>query len=443
MKADMDLKTNTGPNERIGEYGNPTALPNVRHAPAGSHPVPPWHRVLCPVSPTVVGLLAAGAAIMAAGSNFAGPVATMVGHDLGRTPALAGLGVNMGQIGYVLGRLFVAFLGGLVENRRFVAPVLLGSVTCLLIAALAPNSPIFLAVCFDIGISSMTVQMLVTLAALMSDPERRGRVVGAVTSGLLIGILLAWPTTSFVSAHLGWRTLFGLDAVIVSVLAVALFCLPPRRVPDQRAHCGALVTSLWELFRVTSELRLRAVGQAFLFGNFRLFWAVVLRKLRWHYAPDGDGLGRLGFVGGTGTLAAAVAAPRRDAGKEAIVRLFGGIAIAGASLLAAFAQQVWVLCLASIAIDAGVQPYGANLSRLPQRCAGRPHVKILEITDLRQISRLREQLDDRRIDILFVNAGIFTDTEHTVLDVTTRSFNRPLVTNALSPLARRKCCSFS
>jgi hypothetical protein len=72
----MDLETNTGPHERIGEYGSPTALPNVRHAPAGSHPVPPWHREVCPISPTVVGLLAAGAAIMAAGRNSARFVAT-------------------------------------------------------------------------------------------------------------------------------------------------------------------------------------------------------------------------------------------------------------------------------------------------------------------------------------------------------------------------------
>jgi len=434
----MDLKTNTGPNERIGEYGNLTALPNVRHAPAGSHPVPPWHRAVCPISPTVVGLLATGAAIMVAGRNFARPVATMVGNDPGLTPAFAGLVVIMGQIGQVLGLLFVAFLGDLVENRRFVASVLLGSITCFLIAALAPNGSTFLAGCFGIGMSSMSVQMLMTLAALMSDPERRGRVVGAVTSCLLIGTLLAWPTTSFVSAHLGWRTLCGLDAVIVSVLAVALFCLLPRRVPDQRAHYGALVASLWELLRVTLELRLRAVRQAFLFGSFRLFWAVVPLKLRWYYAPDGAGLGRLGFVGGAGTRAAPFAASRADAGKEAIVSLVGVIAIAGAFLLAAFAQQVWVICLAATAIDAGVQPIGTTLNRLPQRCAGRLYVEILEITDLQQISRLHKQLDDRRIDILFVNAGIFIHTEHMVLGATTGSLNRSLITKALSPLCTRE-----
>jgi MFS family permease len=315
---------------------------------------------------------------MAAGRNFARPVATMVGHDLGLTPSLAALVVIMGQIGHVLGLLFVACLGDLVENRRFVASVLLGSITCFRIAALTSNGPTFLAGRIGIGMSSVSVQMLVTLAALMGGPERRGRVVGAVTSCLLISILLVWPTTSFVSAHLGWRTLCGLDVVIVSVLAVALFCPLPRRVPDQRAHYGALVASLWELLRVTPELRLRAIRQAFLLGSFRLFWAVVPLKLRWYNAPDGDGLGRLGFVGGAGTHAARFAASCAAAGKEAVVSL------------------------------------------------------------LQQISRLDKQLDDRRIDILFVNASIFIHTEHTAPDVTTGSFNRSLVTNALSPLCTRE-----
>jgi hypothetical protein len=72
----MDLKTNTGPNGRIGKYGNPTARPNVRHALADSHPVPSWHRVVYSVSSTVVGLLAAFAAIKAVGGNYFGPVAT-------------------------------------------------------------------------------------------------------------------------------------------------------------------------------------------------------------------------------------------------------------------------------------------------------------------------------------------------------------------------------
>jgi NAD(P)-dependent dehydrogenase (short-subunit alcohol dehydrogenase family) len=80
------------------------------------------------------------------------------------------------------------------------------------------------------------------------------------------------------------------------------------------------------------------------------------------------------------------------------------------------------------------RPDGTKLHRLRQRCADRLQIETLEITDPQQASRLRRQLDGRRFDILFVNAGILTDIEHTVLEVATESFNRLMVTNALSPL---------
>jgi predicted MFS family arabinose efflux permease len=351
----VDSKTNMGLDEGIGDCANSPAMPGVPHGPGGSMAVPPRDQAARHFSSAVVGLFATGAAIVAAGSYFAQPVAATIGLDLSLPPGLAGLIVTVGQAGYVFGLLFVALLGDLVENRRLVLSMLLASVTCLLTAAVAPNGPIFLIACFGIGVSSISVQMLVTLAAFMSDPMRRGRAVGTVTSGLLIGILLAWPTASFVSAHLGWRMLFGLDAVVVSGLAFALFRLLPRRVPDHRARYAALVASLWELFLATPELRRRAVRQAFLFGSFSLFWTAVPLELRGHYALSGDGVALFGLVAGVGALVAPIVGRLADAGKGSIVSFAGMIAVVGAFLLAAVAQQVWVLCLAAIAIGAGVQ----------------------------------------------------------------------------------------
>jgi NAD(P)-dependent dehydrogenase (short-subunit alcohol dehydrogenase family) len=80
------------------------------------------------------------------------------------------------------------------------------------------------------------------------------------------------------------------------------------------------------------------------------------------------------------------------------------------------------------------QATGTKLHLLGQRAGGRLQIERLEITDQNQIAELRHRLDGRRFDILFVNAGILTDTDRTMKEVTTENFNRLMVTNALSPL---------
>jgi hypothetical protein len=138
-------------------------------------------------------LLAACCGLIAAGSYFAQPLSTLIGRDLNLPPAVAGLIVTVSQLGYVVGLLLLAPLGDLVENRRLLLCMLGGSLLSLIVAAMAPIGAAFLSACFGIGVSSIAVQLLVTLASFMSDPKRRGDVVGNVTSGMLIGVLLAYP----------------------------------------------------------------------------------------------------------------------------------------------------------------------------------------------------------------------------------------------------------
>lgn len=64
---------------------------------------------------------------------------------------------------------------------------------------------------------------------------------------------------------------------------------------------------------------------------------------------------------------------------------------------------------------------------------GRVTVEHLDITDTGQIDALRERLGDRRIDLLFVNAGI-TDADVPAAQVPTEVFVEVMVTNALSPM---------
>jgi predicted MFS family arabinose efflux permease len=312
-------------------------------------------QALRPLTNVVIGMLTCATAIVAAGSYFAQPIAATIGRDVGLSPRLFGLIVTLSQAGYVFGLLFIAPLGDKLENRRLLLSMLCASVVALSTAALAPDGAIFLAACFGVGVSSISVQMLVTLAAFISDPARRGQVVGTVTSGLLVGILLAWPAASFASARIGWRSLFAFDALVISALALVLRYVLPRRMPENTVSYVAMVGSLWKILRDTPELRQRAFRQALLFGGFSLFWTAAPSRLLLHFGLDGDGIALFGLIGGSGALIAPIAGRLADAGRGPIVGLAGMAAVLVAFLVSVLVHDTWTLCLAAILINAGVQ----------------------------------------------------------------------------------------
>ncbi len=61
-------------------------------------------------------------------------------------------------------------------------------------------------------------------------------------------------------------------------------------------------------------------------------------------------------------------------------------------------------------------------------------IETLDITLPEQITALRARLAAKQFDLLFVNAGIKTDDDETIGDVSTDDFVRVMVTNALSPM---------
>ena len=61
-------------------------------------------------------------------------------------------------------------------------------------------------------------------------------------------------------------------------------------------------------------------------------------------------------------------------------------------------------------------------------------VESLDIVEQGQIAALRRRLDDRRLDLLFVNAGVTNDPSEPIGEVSTEEFVRVVVTNALGPM---------
>lgn len=158
----------------------------------------------------LVTVLAAATGLVAANIYYAQPLAGPIGDAIGMPPGAAGLIVTLTQAGYGIGLLMIVPLGDLVENRTLTLVLIAIAVLGLLGAAAASHPLPFLLSSALIGLGLVAVQVLVPYAAHLADDESRGRTVGYVMGGLMLGIMLARPVASIIADYLSWRAVFSL-----------------------------------------------------------------------------------------------------------------------------------------------------------------------------------------------------------------------------------------
>ncbi|WP_268796930.1 MFS transporter [Pseudomonas huanghezhanensis] len=252
---------------------------------------------------------------------YAQPIIGLIAPDIGLSSTLASFIVSLTQIGYALGLFFLVPLGDLLENRKLMIVTTGVAIVSLLGAAFAQQPNVFLIVSLLVGFSSVSVQILVPLAAHLAPEESRGRVVGGIMGGLLLGILLARPLSSLVADHFGWRAVFGSAAALMAIISVVLATTMPKRQPDHSASYGQLIFSLWTLLRTQPVLRQRAFYQACMFATFSLFWTAVPLELAGRYSLSQTQIAIFALVGAIGAIAAPISGRLADAGHSRVASL--------------------------------------------------------------------------------------------------------------------------
>ncbi|VWB71202.1 MFS transporter [Burkholderia lata] len=245
---------------------------------------------------------------------YAQPITELIAPGLHMSGDTASLIVSLTQIGYAFGLFFIVPLGDLLENRKLMITTALVAIMSLAAAAVVRTPGLFLVVSLLIGFSSVAVQILIPLAAHLAPDHARGRVVGTIMSGLLLGILLARPISSVVADTFGWRIVFAAAAVLMTLVTAVLAITIPARQPDHRATYFELIGSLLVLVRTMPVLRHRALYQGLMFASFSLFWTAVPVELTRHYGLSQSAIGLFALVGAIGATSAPVAGRLADAG---------------------------------------------------------------------------------------------------------------------------------
>ncbi|WP_052088183.1 MFS transporter [Paenibacillus wynnii] len=311
------------------------------------------------ISSWITFLLASACGLIVANLYYAQTLLGPISADTGLSSAAAGLIVTLTQIGYVIGLLFIVPLSDIIENRSLAVGSLLVVICALIAAALAPSTPIFLTASLFIGLGSVVAQILVPYATYLAPEEARGRVVGNVMSGLLLGIMFARPVASFITSFWGWQSVFALSAIIISLLTLLLWRILPKRKPAPTMNYSQLIVSLGTFLKQTPILRRRAIYQASLFAAFSLFWTAVPLRLANDFDMSQQGIALFALAGVGGAIAAPIAGRLADKGWT---RLLTGLAmvIAFLSFLLSYLFQshstlaLALLVLAAIMLDMAV-----------------------------------------------------------------------------------------
>ncbi|HTF09668.1 MAG TPA: MFS transporter [Asanoa sp.] len=302
-------------------------------------------------------LFAVTAGVAVGNLYWAQPLLGLIAGDLHASTATAGWLVTTTQIGYAVGVLLIVPLGDVRGRRKLLPGVLLCCAAALLACALAPTIGLLLAATTALGLTTVAGPILMPLAGDLADDTNRGRVVGTVASGLLIGILASRTISGLLADAAGWRAVFAVAALVTATLAVVLHRALPALPPKATISYSTLIASVPALaFRdrtVRWTLALTALG----FAVFSMFWTSLTFLLS---GPPFDYpvsvIGLFGLVGLAGAVAARNAGRLHDAGRSIPATGVAWLVIMLAYGTAAFAGgSVTLLVVAIVALDVAFQ----------------------------------------------------------------------------------------
>jgi predicted MFS family arabinose efflux permease len=294
---------------------------------------------------------------------YSQPLLVAMSHTYNATAGHTGFVAVATQVGYALGLLFFVPLGDVLERRALMMRMYAAGAVGLLLVAVAPTLAWLIAGSVVIGMLASVTHIVLPIAPDLVSHQERGRAIGIVMTGLLLGILLARTFAGWVSNIHGWRYVFVVAAVLNASFVPLLYRVMPKLPPKQNLRYSQAMRSLWTLFRSQPLLRESSILGALIFASFSCFWTTLAFMLAHHYGMGPGVAGSFGVVGAAGALVAPIAGRLSDKfGSRWVISV--GMALLAASYLILWGgEMLWVstashmaiLVLGVIVLDVGAQ----------------------------------------------------------------------------------------
>lgn len=301
------------------------------------------------LSPALILLMSVATGLAVASNYYAQPLLDTIARAFNLSASSAGFIVTAAQLGYAAGLLFLVPLGDMFERRMLIVSMTLLAAGGMLITASSQSLTMMIVGTALTGLFSVVAQILVPLAATLASPEKRGKVVGTIMSGLLLGILLARTVAGLLASLGGWRTVYWVASVLMVIMALALWRGLPKVKQENHLNYPQLLASVFSLFTQDKLLRTRALLGCFTFANFSILWtsmAFLLAAPPFNYSEGVIGL--FGLAGAAGALGARPAGGLADKGKSHLTTS------AGLVLLLLSWAAIWYGHISVLALIVGI-----------------------------------------------------------------------------------------
>lgn len=309
------------------------------------------------LSQSKVLFMAVATGIIVANLYYCQPLIVLIASEFNVPETEAGTITYLTQAGYAIGLFFMVPLGDKIERKKQILVTTFASVLALIVAAVSKSFFILEIASLLIGITSIVPQLILPLAASLTAPERRGKVIGTIMSGLLVGILLSRTLSGFVGEWWGWRSMFWIAAGFCLILFFVIKSQFPVNKPTFEGSYGQLIQSLFSLIKTQPLLREATLINVFSFAQFGVFWTTMVLLLS--EAPfnfSSATIGLFGIVGASGALAAPLVGKIGDKGSSRIVIGYGILLMLLSFIVFYFsAESIVGIVIGIVLIDIGIQ----------------------------------------------------------------------------------------
>ncbi len=309
------------------------------------------------ISPFTVAVMAVGTGVSVGNIYYCQPLLHKIVSDLQASDRFIGWIAALTQAGVALGMLLFVPLGDALERRSLTVRMCFCQAATAALVALAPSIHTLLMASFLLGLTGNIPHLILPFAAQLAPPKERGRIVGTVVSGLLIGVLLARTASGLIGSYFGWRAMYWIATALMICLGLLLRRTLPASAPSTTESYQKLLWSLQKMVKTSLLLREVSGTGAMFFGAFNAFWTtliLVLAKPPLHYGERTAGL--FGILAAAGAAAAPAVGRLVDQHSPKLgVRYSLLLCLTSFGVLWTLQSSLWGLGLGVILLDIGVQ----------------------------------------------------------------------------------------
>ena len=321
------------------------------------------------LSSWLVFLMAFAIGVTIASNYYAQPLLHSITHDLNIAVEHAGSIIMAAQFSYAVGLLFITPLGDKFERKHLIIILMVLSTCGLIVSALSKNLWMLIIGTSMTGLFSTVAQVLIPFAATLSKPEHRGKIVGTLMSGMLLGILLGRTFAGAISTIADWHYVYWIATSIMGIVTLLLWTSLPTYRNTININYFQLLWSIGSLYKQEPILRIRSLLAVISFALFSLLWtplAFLLSNDPYHYSDFIIGL--FGIAGAAGALGSPIVGKLSDKGKGWLATTIGlGLLLLSWLPLSLAQYSIIALILGVVILDFSVQvTHVSNMSAIYQ-----------------------------------------------------------------------------